>query len=71
MLMEYVLTDRCAKKRLLYENVVREAAGGMLNHFLVEVTVKVGGGFRKRKDDMYVKIMVKVCEFGKAACVQR
>lgn len=43
-LMNYVLTDRCAKERLLDANVMRWAARGMFDNFLVEVRLKVGDG---------------------------
>lgn len=45
--MDYMLSDRCAKKRLSGCERVEGAAGGVSDHFLMKVSVKVGGGFRR------------------------
>lgn len=45
-LMDYMVMDRGARERMLDLNVLRGAVGVMFDHFLVEESVKDGGGFR-------------------------
>lgn len=51
-LMDCVVSDNYEKERLLYVSMLRRAANGMSDHFLLEVKVKGSDGFRERGNDV-------------------
>lgn len=61
--------DWCAIERLV--NVLRGIDGRMSDHYLVEVRVKICGGFLKRGNNLGEKRVMKVCELGKQTCFKR
>lgn len=49
-LLDYICVSQMDKTRLLDVNVLRGAAGGISDHYLVEAKLKVKGGWKKRVD---------------------
>ena len=59
-LLDYVCVEQRIKDRLLDVNVLRGAAGGISDHFLVEARVRIKGGWNKRESRSEVVEIIKV-----------
>ena len=64
-LIDYVLVDEKSKKLLEDVNVYRGAAGGMSDHYLVEAKVRMKGFWKKEREEIAAKIVVRVSELDK------
>ena len=72
-LMDYVLVDRQMKERLVDVNVLRGAARGMSDHFLVEGKVKLirKDIWRRKGKRERGKKVIKVSELRKTECAEK
>ena len=68
-LMDFVIVSRRLRGRLLDVNVMRGAAGGMSDHYLVEEKMRVNGNYMRRKR-RNVREVIKVNELEKVVCMR-
>ena len=64
-LMDYVVVQKKIRHRLIDVNVLRGAAGGMSDHYLVEGKVKVVPAWTRKKDEGGGREILKLDEFEK------